>query len=215
MAIRINGTGKNLTRSASLVDVALFSICGWAKLGTERDWYALFSLDNANDKWFQLALNDTSPTRGLTYSTSQSGITGTFATRPTNGTWFFWAMSHQADVATTGLTAYWSTGTSTFVSATDHGMTDFAPTGMFIGNDGFDDYGDSAFAHIKIWDAVLTSAEFWQEMHSIRPQRTANLHLWTPLWTASDANDYSGNGRNWTVTGSPTTEDGPPVSWGM
>jgi hypothetical protein len=52
----------------------------------------------------------------------------------------------------------------------------------------------------------------------LRPIRTADLHLWTPMLASSSASDaakdYSGNGRDWTVNGSPTITDGPPVGWG-
>ncbi len=69
---------------------------------------------------------------------------------------------------------------------------------------------------IKIFDAALTVTEILQEMHTKRPQRFANLNIWSPTFPGSGerARDYSGNGRNWTEGGTLTDEDPPPVSWG-
>lgn len=84
----------------------------------------------------------------------------------------------------------------------------------------YDDAGagsDSDFAGIKFWDAYLTDAELWSESNSITPKRRANLNRWTPALagTLADAvKDFSGAGRDFSYSGSPTIVDGPPVSYG-
>lgn len=71
-------------------------------------------------------------------------------------------------------------------------------------------------SNFKAWSTNLSQAEVQQEMRSYTPVRTANLYSWTPFVdasTGSDFLDYSGNGRNWTETGTVTFEDNPPISW--
>lgn len=81
-------------------------------------------------------------------------------------------------------------------------------------------YSSDAFSGrldcVKVFDAALTAAEILQEMWTKRPQRTANLNLWTPTFPGAGERllDYSGNGRNWTAGGTLTDEDPPPVGWG-
>lgn len=71
---------------------------------------------------------------------------------------------------------------------------------------------------IKAWQAALTAEEIAAEMRSIRPVRFADLHSWHPAIASvlADAlKDFSGNGRHWVATGSPSVQtQTPPVSWG-
>lgn len=70
-------------------------------------------------------------------------------------------------------------------------------------------------AHLKVWDGIfLTQQEVQQEMRKARPSRFADLFLWSPFIASTAGEDLSGNGRTWTVSGSPTLQDGPPVGWG-
>lgn len=65
----------------------------------------------------------------------------------------------------------------------------------------------------KAWQAALSQAELELEALTLRPQRTADLYRWTPLWPGDHTTDYSGNGRTWSEAGL-TDEDNPPVGWG-
>lgn len=71
---------------------------------------------------------------------------------------------------------------------------------------------------MKCWQAALTAEEIAAEMRSIRPVRFADLHSWHPAIASvlADAlKDFSGNGRHWVATGSPSVQtQTPPVSWG-
>lgn len=75
---------------------------------------------------------------------------------------------------------------------------------------------DARIDRIKVWTAALTIDEIQAEMHSIRPQRTADLYGFWPTFTGATerARDYSGSGRNWTESGTLTDEDPAPASWG-
>lgn len=74
-------------------------------------------------------------------------------------------------------------------------------------------FADAVFANVKAWTASLTLAEIYQEMQTIRPQRTTNLILWSPYLDGTSARDYSGAGNHGTVTGALQAA-GPPVSYG-
>lgn len=97
-----------------------------------------------------------------------------------------------------------------------------APTNMDLGLYGTAGGGgpfgplDGNIAAVKIWSTNLTQSEIQQEIWSYIPIRTANLYNWTPFVdtsTGTDFLDYSGNGRNWTETGSVTFGSNPPVAW--
>lgn len=79
-------------------------------------------------------------------------------------------------------------------------------------------YCPSRLTAIKCWQAALTAEEIAAEMRSIRPVRFADLHSWHPAIASvlADAlKDFSGNGRHWVATGSPSVQtQTPPVSWG-
>lgn len=68
---------------------------------------------------------------------------------------------------------------------------------------------------LKIFTAALTLNEIKAEMQQNTPNRKANLWGWWPLWNGADANDYSGNGRHFTLNGTPTTSPlSPPIRMG-
>jgi len=72
--------------------------------------------------------------------------------------------------------------------------------------------GNIRLRSMKWWTAVLTIGEIQREMFQDSPIRRSNLYGWWH-WLNGDGNDYSGNGRNWTLTGSPTAADGPRISY--
>lgn len=129
-----------------------------------------------------------------------------------SGTWYHVAMVGSGDGAG-GLTGYLN-GVSD-VSASGNSGLGTLNVLIVAGDDGFDT-ADCRVAAVKIYSAALTAAEIAQEMHTIRPFRTANLHSWLPCFPGSGENirDYSGNGRTWTINGTITDEDPPPVSFG-
>lgn len=75
---------------------------------------------------------------------------------------------------------------------------------------------NSRVAAIKAWSTNISLAQLQNEMRVIRPIRTSNLYGFWPCFPGSTERlrDYSGNGRNWTESGTLTDEDPPPVSWG-
>ena len=86
-----------------------------------------------------------------------------------------------------------------------------------IAETGFSQPWNGTISHVKCWDAVLTDAEIEREFNRGLPFRTTNLHFWWPMCRSNVtacAIDFSGNGRNATVTGTLAVEDGPPLTRG-
>jgi len=210
MAIRTNGSGDYIRRTASLPASDAITVAVWCNLAQIRSAYQYWGLENAASNSGSYTLTGFS--NGGTMEIVEDDSNAQFASQPTAGNWFFWAFT--MGTGTGAFHGYWgypTTATLVTVAANDNPMT---PAALTIGNDSYDEWMDAAWAHVKVWDAILTAAELEAERWTIRPKRLANLHLWSPLWNTSDLNDYSGNGRNWTAGGTLATEDGPPLSWG-
>jgi hypothetical protein len=73
---------------------------------------------------------------------------------------------------------------------------------------------DGYVAGVKIWEAVLTEDELWTESQRLTPVRFANLHSCYPLIGNHGTQDIGPNGYAFTEVGSPTVQDGPPITWG-
>jgi hypothetical protein len=82
-----------------------------------------------------------------------------------------------------------------------------------LGNDAFNSSLNGRLCNVKLWNNSLTAAEVQAERWSWHPQRTTDLWGWWPLDGNGNIQDYSGNGRNLTLTGSPTEAAGPPVAF--
>lgn len=210
MAVGFDASGDYARITANLPDVYLFTACGFARLKTERNWQVIFSLDDADTEYLQVALDDTSPTRKLTISSSTLGAGGAFASRPANDTWFFWAISNKGPIASVGLQGYWTyLDPVSMVTYDNDNASDFAATGLYLGNDGYDDYGGVHLCHVRVWDVELTQTELEAEAASGTPVRTANLRAYWPLADNTDTGDDSGNGYNLTFGGTLTSETSP------
>jgi hypothetical protein len=215
VAILRDAGGEYLTRSTSLPSSTAFSICGF---------FAPTSAA-ASSVPFLFALQDASNGIGCAYKDSAGDLVFLVFTQNSYdddiasftgvyGQHYFAGMTLDATTATLYVG---SVGVSdALVTATVAGST-FTPDVLRL----FDwNAGNpvSPVAGVKAWDATLTAAEIERERCVLRPIRTADLHLWTPMLASSSASDaakdYSGNGRDWTVNGSPTITDGTPVGWG-
>ena len=211
MAVRTNGSGDYIRRTTSLPAGDAITVAVWCRLAQIRSsTYQYWGLEDAASSSSTYTLTGFS--NGGVMEITENDSNGQFASQPTANNWFFWAFTMGS--GSNSFKGYWgglATTTLITVTANDNPMT---PAALTLGNDSYDEWMDAAWAHVKVWDAILSAAELEQERWTIRPQRLANLHLWSPLWSTSDLNDYSGNGRNWTGGGTLASEDGPPVSWG-
>jgi hypothetical protein len=214
MSIRTNGSGENIKRTTNLPTSTAFSLMGWSKVTVLSGWQYI-GLEN-NDvnasAWLLIGFNDSG---GFEISTSYGGgAAGSFASQPSDETWFFWAITNQGTAAG-DFKGYWASLSATsFVTTTARGVN-FTSARLSLGNDSYDEWIDMSFSYVKVYSAALTSAELWQEMQAVRPIRTANLNIFSPLWNTSDVNDYSGNGYNWSINGTLGSEDNPPIGYGV
>lgn len=210
MAIRCNSTGDSLERSANLPSVSLYSVCGWGVINADRNAFQTFwTLENAQ---FEGIGCDTDGTTFQFFSNANFTNIDTLVV----GRWFWWAVVRNG----TSYKAFYIPSFGSAVQTFSGTFANITATASFM--NAMNDHSrgssvDGRCAGLKLWDAALSDAEIIQEAYMLRPARTANLNLWTPMIQNSVANavlDYSGNGRNWTSVSTPAVEQGPPVSWG-
>lgn len=211
MAIRFDNTTERLLRTANVPDDRAFTLCGWFQRVSHAGVFAaLYGLSNTTSSPNR-AIECGWDSAGSLYVTTYDGGANTFfATNYTNGQWFFGALTGGASV----LNAYAggpSVGVLEQITATF--PIAYTPGALWVGDNGWGESANFRAAAIKGWDTALTAAELGNERWYYTPQRRANLNLWTPLFAHTDVQDHSGNARNWTTTGTLSTEDGPPIAW--
>jgi len=181
---------------------------GWTtpiNLSTETGYYDLIQADWSSGQW-ELYIQDSGGFYGGYFGASSISL----------NTWQHLAMVRYADNDHQGFLNGISKITETVA------IDPRTVGGLAIGSTGAGSPGewfDGRVAYIKIWTAALTAAEIQAEMLSAFPKRTADLYGYWPLYEsgASSVKDYSGNGRDFTVSyyGTlPTTLPGPNVGWG-
>ncbi len=212
MAVRFQ-TNQDYRRTASLPNSDSVSMCMFGVMTTDTNALAaLMGFENTGGSaWVGLeTLSD-----GTSLRYANSGLDLALATI-TVGTPFFCGFTKNGatvraffrNLDTVAMTIANSASAST-------GMVE---SFMFVGaSPNFGEPFNGRLSGVKVWDAVLTDAEMANESCSLRPARTANLHLWTPMVHAAEADcriDFSGNARSWTATNTPTQEQGAPAAWG-
>jgi Concanavalin A-like lectin/glucanases superfamily len=68
-------------------------------------------------------------------------------------------------------------------------------------------------ANVQIYNVALSQADIQQAMQQYVPQRWADLNAWYPLLNAANVSDYTTAATVWTVGGTLTDADGPPIPW--
>lgn len=165
----------------------------------------------AEDSLFMDVRHSTTQLRAGTFDFSSSTQSNTTLTAVPTSAWVFLAYSK----STTSLTAYmrgegaaaWS---SQNVSVTDPLVNiDFFWIGRSVfGGDGL----QARIAHMRVWEAALTEAEWTTEWNCTTAQRAANLWAeWRFVNAAGAATDSSGNGRSLTVNGTLSDEADPVI----
>ena len=201
----VGATGVMLLREVVPASMQAGTMCGWATYTTA----------NYNN----LAGFGKSGVTALYMGNSSGGVFTVYATavgsatftNPSAGQWFFWALvgrptSHLGYLFRLGSDTAFQVGD--VGDTTDPGVLDWADL-LDLG--GSDYWEGGRVAHVKMWNASLSEAELYRELWSARPRRLSDLVCWSPL--ISDYKDYSGSGA-WTLSGSGTYADGPPVGWG-
>lgn len=209
MAIGFNASADYLRRTTGLPSPTAFTICGWAMRRALRSDFQYFAgLDNGNNAWVLIGWDPS----GTMHVTSDSNGTsyGNFASSPANNQWFFFAIACSG-TGSTGLRGVWAAPGGQFVTASTWGSS-FTPTALYLANDGWGEWCDIVLERVVVYDSALTDEQLYRQMHQGYPVQAA--YIWSPLWSASDLADYSGNARNWTSGGTLTSEAGPSVGYG-
>jgi hypothetical protein len=217
MAVRCDAAADRLLLTSGLFDYnADYTVCFWAYLVSDLNALGRFFAINTNSGGVDrdtLGVN----TDGTTFRIYTSGPS-TFSATGTNlstATWY-----HMALVRTTGsqMLAYLNGVLNITCNGDSTTGRSTAATRLEFGaeNSVNDRRVDARFHAIKIWTAEFTQAEIANEMQVIRPVRLENLYGFWPCFPGSGerARDYSGNGRNFTESGTLTDEDPPPVAYG-
>jgi len=203
VAIRFTeGTGEALTRTDP--PTTTLTIAYWMYLVSNLGWDIHVRYQGSNPP--SIGLNGTG-----TQIVLQDDVDGSTGANVSVNTWYHVAWVRRA-----------AADNELFLNGVNvvDGFTMNAPSGnLAVGTWIPGDYSYSPgwrVAGIKIWSAALSAAEVAQEMHVIQPRRTADLYGWWPCFPGATERitDYSGNGRNWSTTGTLSDEDPPPVSWG-
>lgn len=201
MAIRFDGSTDVLSR-ANLTGA--LTAMGWFYIAVDRNNYSAFIAINdnnivatASDGVTLLHWDGTNEETGSTLSV---------------GAWFHLAitMPNTTNGTTTQIYLNGALDFSPVLSSAASGST------LYIGNDANSEWLNGRAAFIKIWNRQLSAAEVAAEMWSEEPQSLNSLWLYARLLDATDYNDLSGAGRNFTAGGALTREDGPPgVGWAV
>lgn len=218
MSVRFDANSDTLSRTTDLPSQSAYTVCGWARVTARRSsmWETICTMgESATDANDHTQLLFRADDAGQFSLNSAGGFTN-FASSPAVGEWFFWALRMEGTGAGQ-VTGYWrGLNASSFVTVASS-QTSFTPAHIGVGsNTWVDEWLNGRIAAVKAWNAVLTAAELEREMLSYRAVRRADLYLETPLVAATVADnvtDFSGNARNWTIGGTLTVEDGPPILW--
>lgn len=202
-------SGAYINRSSGLPATGVVTLCGWAmQTATPASFeYMLEYASSGQAQYIELGYGGSS---NLSIETNAGGSPVNFGSTPSLNTWFFWAVTNNGAGAGNCI-AYWASSGATSLNSASTAGTSFTPADVRWLNSQANEWSQAKYAHIRMWTTVLTTAELLNEMNSLIPVRTANLHLWCPLWRSGDIVDYSGNGNTPSTTGSPGSSDSPPV----
>ena len=205
-SILLDGTSDSISRSANLPTFTGLTMAGWVKLGASTAGTVRYICAAGVNGGHQCALVRWSDNAWVVVSGGFIGNALTVA--PSEGSWIYVAMRHNS---TTGGTVRWYDSTGV-LGGSDNGGADISTgtiSGLAVGARAY--YNDSAYigkyAYWKAWDAELSWAEIEAEIFSPTFVRTTNANC----GFADSSTDIGPNGRNWTLTGTGTDSDTPPV----
>jgi Concanavalin A-like lectin/glucanases superfamily len=205
MAVRCDAAGDAVARTTNLPSIASFTIMAWC-LFSANTGAAAYVLGYGTIPAYRLGVGDD----GFTISAYDS-YNEVLGAAWTVGTWKHLAIT----VAGTG------TGQALFyvdgaLMGTLDGHAEFVGTTLRLGaspSGASNDPWNGRIAAHKAYDGVLTATQIQQEMRQYLPVSITSLNAWAPLLLHTDLKDYSGNARDYTGSGTLTTEDGPPIPW--
>jgi len=212
VAQRFNGTAANYLELGTTPPITAWSACGWAKLSADRN--ALSTL---------LVREDNTPFSYTSIGTQADGTTlkvendamETSLLSLSVGDVFFWCIT-AAGAGTNTLKGYAAKMGDTALSTAQRNIVSdgAATTYIRLGDNAYSEPYDGWIDNVLVFDTVLTEAEVnaqWRRRVPIKaPWSWLTANETTAVYT-----DKSGNGRNWTLSGTALAiEDGAGVGWG-
>ena len=214
MSLRVSGDGQYLSRSANLPSITSFTILGKSYIvsdrGTGQSQQLVDVAGNGVDYAARLAYGDFSNTMTVI----ANGSSGNLASRPATSRWFLWYLqcsgswSNQIE----GGWGYCDDSSSVVKANCTLNAGDTSTVAIYIGTISVLNswWADARYQDIIVSNDVWTAAEINAQRYRRRLVHGANTNVWAHGRSAATASaaatDYSGNGRNFTVNGSPTIE---------
>lgn len=213
MAVRINASGEYLRRTANLPTSTSWTMSGWVKMTHRVSQWQFWGMENAltNATGYQVMGWDAQTNVLAITRNGSDGLE--FASSPADETWLYFAITC-AGTSAGDWWGYWKyQADESFVSVSGSGVS-FTPAVIWLGNDSYDEWLNAAYAHVRVWDAALSSVELLAEAASITPVRTSGLLMDWRLPSAADLSDSSGNGYDLTGSAGLSSEDSPDLGGG-
>lgn len=208
MSIRLNATTEFLRRTTSLPNPgSAFSFCCWVRLDAVSGYQAVISWDRGSD-------GDDEATfifngGDIEWYDWDSGEIALLNSNAAADTWVWVGFTVTGTTFKTFFASYADASIQHTTGTRSGTLT--GHTRMIVGTDGYGEILNGDVAYLRMWTASLSEAELDAERWAASAVTTANLHLDTPLPSTADVADDSGNGRDWTVQGSPTDHDDPDL----
>lgn len=216
MPVSFGASGRYLRRTANLpASSTSITVAAWIYIDSLRS--------SAYQYWLEIGNASSSATKYIVQGYSNAGrwdavntdVNTAGAAEPPTGEWLFAALTC-AGTGATDAKGYFRRVTDTAFTVASAPGTSFTPAVIYLGNDSYDEWTNTRFGPTYVFDRVLSEAELLHLSRTIRPNVGGTMPvLWSPLWSTSDVKDYSGNGYDWTVGGTLSNADMPPVSWGV
>ena len=202
-------TGETLTRTTSLPAISPFTVMFWHRLDAAPDSFATFWKFGgaAGPGGYRIGYN---PGGTLPFTIRSEGHTSVTGTAMALGTYYHLAL------AVSGTGAGQALGYLNGVLDVTQNGNSVTPEEMCVawwgGASGENSQGSRAA--YKFYTRALSAAEIATEMRYYLPVSTDGLTTWCP-WrdVAETATNYGSDAIDWTVGGTFTLTDGPPIAW--
>lgn len=214
MSVRFSGSAAQaLRRTADLLSSnAAYTWMAWLSPSSLASYMTIWNQCDGTFQHFEaLELpNDSGGPLSATLLNNWNFARADSTTHPGTGTWYHVALVRES---ATALKLYVNGTLEATNTADVTGRA--APTQMEVGQALSNNPWNGRVAAMKAWSAVLTQPQVAAEMAYAFPVVSGSVYGWWPLQVHTDVADKSGNGRNWTVSGTLSTEADPPgvTSW--
>jgi Concanavalin A-like lectin/glucanases superfamily len=204
MAVLFDAAADRLSRTTNLPPSTSFTIMAWTYLTLNSGTYGtLFALGQTGGTAYYMGTRND----GVTFYISQGAFfLGSVLSLQT---WYHCAFV----VAGTGAgqcLGYLNGALN--VTYTDSAVA-ITMASVDVGNDQWPDPWPGRVANVLVYNVPLTQAEIAQQMRQYVPLRWAGLNAWYPLLGSGNLRDYASTANAWTVGGTLTSVDGPPIAW--